>query len=266
MIQQFLDYQSKQKGLSIQTCEGYEKDLRHFAQYASKRGLRWSTISSSDIDTYVQDERARGMQPRTIKKRVEVIRLLYSWMIKRSMLDHNPAWYTETPKVSDTLPKAADSAKIEQYLASPITGRNSYVIHALVALIYETGLRIGEVLSLRGTDINLQRRSIRIAGKGGTERYVYFSDLAASYCEVMTKAGNNIIFRQTDIEYRYMMISELPGVHPHAIRHAFACRQLNAGMPLKDLSVLMGHKHQQTTEIYAKMDTNRLAKVYRHYN
>lgn len=265
MIQEFLTYQEKNKGLSEQTIHGYRKDLKNFVNFAKERGLRWSTITAQDMDEYVRNEDACGMAARTIKLRVEVVRLLFTWAQHKGYLNENPARYTQTPKIQDTLRRAEDPTRLEAYLKTPSLTREAYIIHAVTAIIYETGIRIGELLRIEGRDIDTQERRIFIKGKGATERYVYYGDKAAAYLQAMSQRVGRCL-QETDFEIRMAMARELPGCHPHAIRHTFACRMINAGMPLKTLATLMGHKHESTTEIYARIATDKAREEYNKYN
>ena len=265
MITKFLEYQRINKGLSEQTIEGYQKELLVFIHFGQKRNLRWSTITKEDIDNFVSDEVSRGMKPRTIKRRVECVRLLYTWACHEGILNYNPAQYTQTPKISMELPKAADMDRLRNYVNSEATSRESFIVHIICSLIMETGMRIGEITAMRGEDIDTKNNCIRIKGKGGKERIVYYGNLSAKYAKIMAIRKGQI-FEETPKTYRYMMYAELPGVHPHAIRHAFACDQLNKGMDLKTLSTLMGHKHTTTTEIYAQMTNSRTRAIYNQIN
>lgn len=265
MINEFLTYQKNNKGLSPETIEGYEKDLRSWVRFASPRQLRWSTTRQEDIEQYVISERARGMKPRTIKRRVETLRLIYKWAMHRGMMESNPAQYVQTPKTGDELPKAADIEALESYLDKEPTSRTSLIIHIMTALIMETGMRLGEVMQLEGRDIDLGNQEIRVKGKGNKQRIVYYGERTKHYATILTSTQGQI-FRETAMTYRFMMYNELPGVHPHAIRHAFAMAQLNKGMRLSTLSALMGHKHTSTTEIYARVTNNTMRQEYRQLN
>lgn len=265
MVQEFLNYQATNKGLAEETIYGYQKDLKAFIGWAQPKGLRWSTITPTDMEAYVQDERERGMMPATIKKRIEVVRLIFSWAQHRGMLTANPAQYTQAPKAAKTLRQAADAKQLEDYMQSPSLTRDAYLIHAVVAIIYETGIRIGELLKIEGKDIDPDQRAIKIHGKGANERIVYYGERSAKYLQAMSYRRGRCL-EETDAEIRCKMAKEIRGCHPHAIRHTFACRMLNAGMPLKTLSTLMGHEHEATTEIYARMATDKMRAEYQKYN
>lgn len=269
MIQDFINYQALNKGLSKTTVEGYRKELKQFVIWATPQNLTWSTITDEHMKDYVAYEQTRGMKPRTIKRRVEVVRLLFSYAIHKGMLKHNPAQYTQTPKIREQFRPVADTETIDRYLATEPTTRQSYIVHLGIALMMDTGMRLNEALNMYGTDINTDTETIKInGGKGGKDRLVCYGDRFRSYANNIAGIDNRPL-DITGVQFRYMMYNELGNKYiasPHMLRHAFACNQLNAGMPLKDLSTLMGHKHAATTEIYAKMSTARISETYKKYN
>lgn len=266
MIQEFLHHQRINKGLADGTINEYRKDLKTFTDYALPLGLSWSKITAHDMDKYVEYMTAQKLQPATIKKRIEVVRLALEYAVHQGWLTTNPARYTQTPKLADRLPKTADGERLETFIKEEAKSREELIVKIMTAVLYDTGMRIGELCAMRGEDINTQEQSVRIVGKGNKERYVYYGERSARWFKAMSYRRGRI-FTEDAMSYRYKMYEYLPGVNPHSIRHAYAVRQLAAGMPLKTLSVLMGHKHQATTEIYARMSTGEAAKQYRaHYN
>lgn len=269
MITEFITYQQTVKGLAAETLLGYEKDLRHFVGWAQPQGLRWSTITHLDIDRYTQDEGARGMSARTIRKRVEVLRLIYEWALHLGLVYENPARYSQTPKIREELPKAADGAKIREYLAKPMRSAEDLQVHFLLSLILETGLRIGEALAVRGEDVDRENRCIKVRGKGAKERIVFYGKLTETMLQHYPITEGRLTYGNAR-EVRYMIYRTAgkfcPRIHPHAVRHTFACEQLAKGMSMKTLSTLMGHGHVSTTEIYAKASVETLGREYQSIN
>lgn len=267
MIQEFLQHQQLNKGLSAATVKTYEDDLKDFVRFAQSRKLRWSTIDQSEIEEYVLDLVEREYARTTIKKRIEVLRLMFKYQQHKGLRSNNPAWFVETPKPGEQLPNAAEEGKILAYLSSESSTRESYIIHAITALIYDTGMRIGEIEQLHGEDIDTLNKRIKVKGKGNKERYVYYSEIAEPYCDILANCkGCGQIFRQGQQYYRFAMYREIPGTNPHSIRHLFATRQLNAGMSIKIISNLLGHKNVTTTEIYAKVADKVTETEYRKFN
>lgn len=268
MIQEFLNYQQNNKGLSAETVHGYRKELRAFVRWAQPLGMRWSTVTADVMNQYVANEHARGMSPRTIKRRVEVLRLFFSHLMHKGVIDVNPAQYTQVPKVREELPKTADADALRSYLNSTPLTRQGWLIHYVITLIMETGMRISEVVKMRGTDIDLGNRTILVRGKGGKDRYVIYGQGFEKFARMAANRKDTII-KETEERIRYMMYEELGFSHvatPHSIRHLFACEQLNKGMDIKTLATLMGHKNVSTTEIYARMTKERLANMYNNIN
>lgn len=270
MVNEFLEYQRKVKGLSVGTCEEYRKDLRAWVAYAKSKGLTWSRTSKHDVDDWTRAMVEDGLKPRTIKKRVGVVRCIYRWMVHEGLLEVNPATYCQTPKVAETLPQTVEVIDVERYLNAPATSVNDRMMKILAALLLESGLRISEALNLRWSDVNLERRSIRIKGKGGKERFAFFGERTVKQLEkIRPEVDACKIFDWTDIDARYLMYSTLgrycKGVHPHSLRHTFATMMVGQGMPVKQLSVLMGHKHVETTEIYTHVSTDNLRKNYEQF-
>lgn len=266
MIKEFLEFQRINKALREESVQGYAKELKAFIRWALREKLTWSTLTAADMDRFVKSENERGMKPRTIRKRVEVVRLMLTWACHTGQLNTNAAQYTQVPKIREELPKAANEEQVRRYLETPATSKRSYEIHAITAIIYETGLRLGEVLKLTANDIDVEAQSIWVHdGKGGNERVVFYSQYTSRYTTELTKRMGTL-FNMSDIDVRYSMYHEMPGVHPHAIRHLFATLQLNKGMSLKNLSYLMGHKHESTTEIYAKVNPTAARQQYFNFN
>lgn len=270
MVNEFLEYQRKVKGLSAGTCEEYRKDLRAWVMYAKGQGLTWRRTSKQDVDGWTRKMVEDGLKPRTIKKRVGVLRCIYRWMVHEGLLEVNPATYCQTPKVAETLPEVVSVDDVERYLAKPATSVDDRQMKLLTALLLESGLRISEALNLRWIDLDTDKRCVRIEGKGGKERFAFFGERTLKQlAKIRPEVDASKVFDWTDIDARYLMYDTLgrycKGVHPHLLRHTFASTMVGQGMPLKQLSVLMGHKHVETTEIYTHVSVENLKANYERF-
>lgn len=269
MIRSFLEYQEKVKNLTPRTCGEYRKDLGVFVTWLQQRGRKLTDVNKSTVDAYLMDEHDRGMQPETIKKRLTAVRMFYQWAKHEGLVTDNPAWFCQSPKRVEKLPKTASVTQLDNYLSTPIFDDRSGRIHLLVALLMETGLRLTEALSIRPCDIDFKSRCVVIYGKGRKERYVFFGHRTARFLQGLSPMGGHLLEFSSERELRRELTDEVgsfcPGIHPHMLRHTFATALLNNGMALKDVSVMMGHAHVTTTERYARVALIRQQTEYSKY-
>lgn len=266
MIQTYLQYQEKVKNLTPRTCGEYRKDLGVFCTWLERRGRKLTEVTKSTVDAYLMDEHDRGMQPETIKKRLTAVRMFYQWAWHEGIVKENPARFCQPPKREEKLPRTADVRQLDKYLATPITSARSARVHLLVSLLLETGLRLTEALGIQWDDINQDRRSIYVYGKGRKQRVVFYGERTRHFLDACVVMGDHLLTFQSERRLREELSDEVgeyvPGIHPHMLRHTFATALLNHGMALKDVSVLMGHAHESTTERYARIALDRQQSEY----
>lgn len=272
MIQEFLSYQEKNKGLSAETLRAYANDLRETARYLSarKQGASWSTTHRRDIDGYLASMFENGSKPATIRRRLATIRAFYNWLMTQGKMENNPARYCETPRRNRALPSTIDTAAIERYIADntkPLT------VRAMIALIYETGMRISEVASLDTRNVNPREKSIRVyEGKGMKTRKVYYGYWTQRLMNTYLQGRRGIVFQGMEDNQRAArkaIYQALNGntigerkASPHILRHTFATKMLNQGMSIASLSAILGHSHTNTTEIYAHVAQPTIRQEY----
>lgn len=271
MIQEFLDYQRDRKGLSENTIESYKKDLAQWVVYAKSKDLRWSTITKQDIDTWLISMHKAGKKPATINRHLSSLRGLLTWAHHEKLLTDNPARYCQLMKQEEKLPEQAPTDAIKRYLSNEPTSERSEVMHALIAILYDTGIRIQEALDLMIEDFDTNEMSIKIKGKGSQQRKVFYSTMTITHLvRIGGRYGRHLFPQYEQRTYRMMMYEELKPIgirtHPHALRHSFATRMLNNGADIKIVSWLLGHKSVKTTERYAKVANETARQQYRQYN
>lgn len=270
MIPEYLEYQAKVKNLSARTVNEYRKDLKVFVSWAAAQQLRWSTLTKADIDRYVMSQHDAGMTPATIKKRITAVRMLLQWAYRVQILPENVAQYVQSPKNDANLPTTAEVEQIDAYLSTPVTSERSARIHALAAIILESGLRLTEALHLKWRDLEGGTRTIKVRGKGGKERITIYGDRTQRALAELEYKSDLVFNFSSERECRREMTEEMaqyiPGVHPHMLRHTFATALVNNGANLKDISTLMGHAHTTTTEVYTRVAAKHLSKSYEQFH
>lgn len=263
MIQEYINYLQHNKGYSVQTCTEYRKDLEKFVQWlrGSTQIERWGMVTKDVIDSWVWDMSVNDLAPCTIKRRVSALRGLYQYAWVKGLCTDNPAKYVSTPKKGHRLPKTADVDKLWQAIRNAATDGETKLALAIIA---ETGVRLGELLEMRVNDVNLGERSITVIGKGNKERKVYYGDMTAELIGRCVVIGGGFLISSSARELRYK-VHAATGASPHNIRHTWATVMLNNGCPLESISKLMGHASVKTTEIYAEVATATLAADYNKY-
>lgn len=263
MITEFLTYDEKVKNLSENTIRAYGNDMHDFARYLSGHlGIRrWGDVHKTDVDKYLMFLHDMKKKPATIRRALATIRAFYNYAIKAGKTETNPARYCEAPKRERSLPTTIDTTAIETYI-DDVT--KPLALRAIIALIYETGMRISEVTALETRDVNPREHSIRVyCGKGLKTRIVYYGYRTQRLMNAYVGTRKGKIFQgaeENQRQLRYEIWRALKGntigereASPHIIRHTYATKMLNQGMSISSLQMLMGHESSKTTEIYAHM-------------
>lgn len=261
MITTFQNYLLHNRGLSTATVESYGQNLHTFARWINIHytGTRWSTITKAMIDDYVEYLVVNKYKPASIKQAISTLRTFYKTALAMGAQIDNPARYVSTPKLGEHLPKTIEKEAIKKALESPYTNKTA---KAVIAIVFETGIRLQELLDLRPGDVNRESRSITIKGKGNKERVVYYGELTHQYgAAIFQRSWNQREIRRLvfDALKPYSTAGQLS---PHAIRHTYASMLIDNGMSIDGIRKLLGHEHTATTEIYAQMSNQKARELY----
>lgn len=267
MITEFLNYLSAIKGYSDNTVVAYGKDLRDFVAYVREvdEKVTWRSVTQGLIQSYVVSLHDRELENTTIKRRVAAIRSLYDYFKTQGYLTVNPARFVQTPKRVKKLPNVIDSGAIKSVLMDNTTPLKT---KCMIALMMETGIRLQELLDLDTKDFMSQQRSIRIMGKGGKERTVYYGAWSKTLLNMYVGHRKGRLFDDEQREVRHAVYeclskyTQARQLSPHAIRHTFASTMLQNGADIKSIQSLLGHESVKTTEIYAHVAGQQVATQY----
>lgn len=268
MIREYLDHLQNVKGLQPQTLDGYRKDLQQWVKWAKAQNLRWSTTTQADIESWQTAMAHKKLQPATRNRRLSALRGLLKWAWRAGILDTCAARYCSLAKVPEALPKPTNLAGIDNYLAAKKDTSEGAIAAVLVAVMVESGLRIGECQNVKLADIDTKAHTIRVTGKGNRERMVLYGKRTESALhDAWGMCGEWLCPRWHQQQIRLLIegaIAPYVGhVTPHQLRHTFATEALNAGMKLQSVSTLMGHKHTTTTERYARLTLQTISNEYK---
>ena len=263
------------------TVEAYRRDLTAFAAWLDRPP---GTASTEDVGAYLAEARAAGLAPATIARRLAAIRAFFRHEQLVGARADNPAASLDPPRRIRRLPRTLSASEAERLIeAAAGTAPRALRDHALVELLYGSGLRVSEAVGLERTGIDLEERLVRCTGKGGKERIVPIGRQAADALRRYLSRGRPFLDRRRRPELflnaqgggltragAFLILRRLaekaglePGrIHPHLLRHSFATHLLEGGADLRSVQEMLGHADLATTELYTHVTDARRRRVY----
>lgn len=281
-ISDFLSYLEVEANYSENTIRSYENDLNKFEEYYKKKDLL--KITSKDIDKFIQT--LNDLAPSTVSHNISSLKTFYSYFLKLGRISANPTDGIKSPKLGVHLPTYLTIDEINKLLDIEVIDAFSSRNKAILELMYATGLRISEVITLEFKNIDYEECIVRVIGKGSKERIVPINDYAIKYLrdyidnyrpELVKNEINNYIFlnnhgRILTRQGIFKMIKNYASIKgikktigPHTLRHTFATHLLENGADLRVIQELLGHSDISTTQIYTHLTNETLHNEYKKY-
>jgi integrase/recombinase XerD len=292
-ITNFISSLSVEKGFSRNTLDAYKNDLSQFVDFIRKQAakedklqLTWEKVDRSSLLDYLVTLRERSYAPATMARKVAAIKSFFNFLVSEGTLKKNPTEGISGPKVGKALPRAISVEDVEKLLEQPdkVSTPEAKRDKAMLELLYATGMRVSEMVSLNLRDVNLKAGFVRCFGKGSKERIIPIHNKAIkavkTYIDearprLLGATGETAMFlnRRGQRLTRQGFWLILKGyaekakieadITPHVLRHSIATHLLNSGkMNLRELQELLGHANISTTQIYTHLTTEHLRKVY----
>jgi integrase/recombinase XerC len=284
LLDQFIQTLRSEKYYSPHTCSNYRRDLQRFHDFLQVVGItKWQPVSYGDVSAYAAQRHRQGRKSRTIARELSAIRSFYQHLIRHGLVAKNPALEVSAPKSDRPLPKTCDAEMLDQLLRVGADGDDLLLRDvAIFELIYSSGLRLAELVSINLADIDLQARTLVVTGKGNKTRHLPVGTKAVSaierwlgirsgYCRndsqkalFLSKPGNRISARSVQSRLNRLIQLQALGqkLSPHVLRHSFATHLLESSSDLRAVQELLGHANIATTQIYTHLDFQHLANVY----
>lgn len=262
MVSDYINYIKKQRGMSHASVEAYRRDLRHFVKWAKGKGLRWSTVTPQDMDTYVQ-EHADVWTPATIRRHIVTIRQIYKYMQHTGLIKRNPAATTATPKNHKHLPTIIDMDTITEGIVKAASD-GELETAAIIALLVTSGLRIQEALDLKWQHIDGQTIHVD-HGKGGKQRTTYTTLTCRQMMENIKRPNSDYVFSKRDQQDVRFALYKYIGKSPHTLRHTMATKMVSNGAPLHLVQNLLGHSSIKTTQLYTHVPNEITKNMFNQY-
>lgn len=284
LIDRFLDALWLEKGLSDNTRDAYRSDLALFNGWLDERSVRLVAAGREVILDHLAWRLANDYKARSTARLLSGLRGFYRYLLREGLTEIDPTLRVEMPRLGRPLPKALSEADVEALLAAPDIGDPLGLRdRAMLEVLYATGLRVTELVSLRLEQINPRQGVLRTFGKGNKERLVPLGDEAMHWLERYLRQGRGLLLgdkvsdvvfpsrrgeqmtRQT-FWHRIKLHAKTAGIassiSPHTLRHAFATHLLNHGADLRTVQLLLGHSDLSTTQIYTHVAKARLQQLH----
>ncbi len=281
----FLSYLVVEKGLTRNTLEAYSRDVGGYVSFLEGGGCREpSQVRSTHVSSYLGSLKDSGLAPRSRARALSSIRMFHRFLLREGYAADNPTAIIESPRMPGKLPHVLSPVEVEALLLAP-SGDECIDLRdrAMLELLYATGLRVSELVSLRLSDLNLVAGYLMTSGKGEKERLVPVGESAAKVLADYLLHARKSLDRGG--ESRFLFLSRLGGkmsrqsfwniikkralqagirrdISPHTLRHSFATHLLENGADLRSVQLMLGHADLSTTQIYTHISRERLKRLH----
>lgn len=276
-LEAFLEMLAAERGAARNTLAAYRADLEDFAAFAAARGAGAAAADSAALAAYMGGLAAAGLSPRTAARRLSALRQFHRFLLAEGARADDPTAALDSPKLGRPLPKYLTEVEVAALLDTARARTNAPLALAALELLYASGMRVTELLSLRRAALRADAAMLRIRGKGGKPRLVPLSEPARQAAAAliaaagrsewlfpgadprrsMTRQGFALVLKRVALEAGL----DPARVSPHVLRHSFASHLLAHGADLRSLQTLLGHADIATTEIYTHIPPERLREV-----
>jgi integrase/recombinase XerC len=281
-VTQYLDHLRLERRLSDHTIKSYRRDLLCLQEFCDGLDIaNWRVLRDHHIRRFAATSHAKGLGGRSIQRRLSGARSFFNYLIRENQLQNNPAVDVSAPKARKKLPETLDVDQMNSLLNIRGTEPVDLCDKAILELLYSSGLRLAELVSLNIGDINTADGTVRVTGKGNKTRIVPVGRYARSAIDTWMRARTSVALpletavfvgpkgiriSPRSVQARVKQRAKAAGlpqrVYPHLFRHSFATHLLESSRDLRGVQELLGHADISTTQVYTHLDFQHLAQIY----
>ncbi len=276
----FLEYLQEEQNYSQNTIAAYRNDLGQFLKFVQghhQQPQRWENVNEEMVDDYVSEMRHKKYASSSIARKVAAVKSFFHFLFARSRIQKDPTTSLESPKVKKRKPQTLTPAEVDRLLEAPTKKKAPKNLRdaALLGVLYATGMRVTEVVSLMLSELSLDEAMLVCLSKDGQVRELPFDDEVRDLLEAYLEKGRPYLAKSSDEQalflnhrghqltrqglwliikaYAKQAKLDTP-VTPHTLRHSFAAHKLSDGSDLQDVQQLLGHANISTTQIYTQLE------------
>ena len=276
-----------ERGLSENTRMAYSRDLNQTERWLVTQGATLLTAQEGDLSGFLANLYRQAMSPRSSARWLSSVRGFYRYLVREHHLEADPTQHLRHPKLGRSLPESLGPDDVEELMSAPdVETSIGLRDRAMLELLYASGLRITELVSLAGVNVNFRQGLVRVLGKGSKERLVPMGEIAQDWiarfvsdarirlapegCAALFPSNRGKMMTRQTFWYAIKRYAAKAGIEksvsPHTLRHAFATHLVDNGADLRAVQMMLGHSDLSTTQIYTYVARERLKNVVREHH
>lgn len=285
-LDSFIIYLRTEKRYSVHTVQAYERDLSLLGAYLTSNYdvHSWSQVQATFLRSWVVFMNKHGMAPRSVRRKLSSAKHLFRFLRREGIIQHNPATNLQSPGMGKRLPETVDEKSLAKLWQEGVFMDDffGWRDRMILELLYATGMRRAELISLKVRDVDLASRQLKVTGKGNKERWIPFGETLAHHLKTYIKIRNNqfdtgaephlmltdkgqplypkLVYNK--VHYYLGLISTVNKRSPHVLRHSFATHLSDSGADLQAIKELLGHASLSATQIYTHNSVEKLKNAY----
>ena len=282
-VEQYILYLQSVRKTSVNTVSAYRRDLNKLMQFLKEQGIEeFNKVTFTDLNSYILALEKEGSASSTVSRNVSAIKSFFTYLFRMKITENDVSVNLKSPKIVKKVPDILTVEEMEFLLSAPDDSVKGIRDKAMLEILYATGLRVSEIISLKESDINISMRYIRLSDKG-KERIVPFGTHAKDAVEHYIDYSRDKLLGDKETEYLFVNYSgepmsrqgfwkiikhygEVSGfgerLTPHIFRHSFAAHMVENGADLKSIQEMLGHSDISTTQIYSSFVHTGINSVY----
>jgi len=284
VIGRFLDAVWMERGLSSNTLSAYRADLVALSRWLAQRNQVLVRTGRTELLGFIAARAAAGARPRSTARQLSSFRRFFRYLMREGLVQEDPTAQIAMPRIGRSLPKSLTEAEVEALLMAPaVSDPLGSRDRTMLEVLYATGLRVSELVSLRVSQVNMTQGVLRVLGKGNRERLIPLGEEAVRWVGAFLVGARSEILLDRNTDYlfptrrgdrmtrqafwhiikRYARKANVNhDLSPHTLRHAFATHLLNHGADLRVVQMLLGHSDLSTTQIYTHVARERMKELH----
>lgn len=287
-VDEYITFLKIEKGLSDASLSSYRQDLKHYSNYLSDMEI--PSIEKVDTEILIQFIKfltEKGLSAKTISRTQSTLRNFHQFLLNQNIIEVNPAVKLTAVRGEKKLPEYLTIEEMEILLNTPDASPAGMRDSTLMEVLYASGIRVSELISIKNADVNTEMGFIRVSGKGSKERIVPITDFVAQKLDHYTTEVRPQLLKTNDNDdlfitnrgrgftrqglwktiKKYELMSGIrKNITPHTFRHSFATHLIENGADLRAVQEMLGHSDISTTQVYTQISTTKIREMYKQFH